>query len=84
MILIRANAFGSDRHLCSPQRRELDAFLTVEGKDANKWGTHRPQDTILEIYAALAAATQSGQPYQTRLNPGPADPRVAHPPRPAS
>ena len=31
--------------------------------------------------AALAAATQSGQPYQIRLDPGLADPRVAHPPR---
>lgn len=32
-----------------------------------------------DTWAALAAATQSGQPYETRLNPPPADPRVAHP-----
>lgn len=84
MTWIRANVVGSDGHLLFPQRSKLDAFLTVEGKDADEWGTYRIQDTILEIYDALAAATQSGQPHQTCLNPGPADPRVAHPPRPAS
>ena len=40
-----------------------------------------PQDTILELSAALAAATQSVQPYQARLHPGPADPRVEHSPQ---
>ena len=43
-----------------------------------------PQDNILEINAALAAATPASQPFQMCLNPGPADPRVAHPPRPAT
>lgn len=39
-------------------------------------------DNALNVnYIALAAAAQSGQPYQTRLNPPPADPRLAHPPR---
>ena len=31
--------------------------------------------------ADQAAATQTGKPYQTRLDPLPGDPRVAHPPR---
>ena len=84
MTLTHTNAFGSAGHLLFPQRSKLDAFLTAEGMDEAKWRTYRTKDTILEIYAALAAASQSDQPYQTRLNPGPADPRVAHPPRPAS
>jgi hypothetical protein len=29
---------------------------------------------------AMAAAERTGVPYQTRLDPPPADPRVAHPP----
>ena len=34
---------------------------------------------ILEIYDEMAAAVRAGVPYQTRLDPPPADPRVAHP-----
>jgi len=34
---------------------------------------------ILEIYDEMAQAMRTGVPYQTRLNPPPADPRVAHP-----
>jgi len=34
---------------------------------------------ISEFYNALAAAMQTGQPYQTRLDPPPADPRCCHP-----
>jgi len=49
--------------------------------DADEWGTYRTTDTVLDIYDALAAATQSGQPYQTRLNPPPADARCWHPPK---
>jgi hypothetical protein len=32
----------------------------------------------LEIYDAMAEAERTGVPYQTRLDPPPADPRVAH------
>ena len=38
MTLIRTSAFGSGGHLPVPQRSKLDAFLTVEGKDVDKWG----------------------------------------------
>lgn len=33
----------------------------------------------LEIYDAMAEAARTGQPDQSRLDPPPADPRVAHP-----
>ena len=33
---------------------------------------------ILEIYDALAESARTGQPYRTRLDPPPADPRLAH------
>ncbi len=38
-------------------------------------------DAILEIYDELAEAIVTGRRYQTRLDPPPADPCVAHPPR---
>jgi len=34
---------------------------------------------ILECYDAMATAMRTGRPYQTILDPPPADPRVAHP-----
>ncbi len=59
----------------------MDTFPVVRRKDEDKHGHYRAKDTILETYAALAEAQRTGQPYQTRLNPPPADPRCCHPPR---
>ncbi|MBV8075058.1 MAG: hypothetical protein JO284_01580, partial [Planctomycetaceae bacterium] len=50
-------------------------------KDEQEHGEYRTKRVILEIYDALAEAIRTGQPYQTRLDPPPADLRVAHPPR---
>jgi hypothetical protein len=33
---------------------------------------------ILEVYDAMQQAMDSSQPYQTQLDPPPADPSVAH------
>jgi hypothetical protein len=41
-------------------------------------GEYRTKRVILEIYDAMQQAMDSGQPYQTRLDPPPADPSVAH------
>ncbi len=38
---------------------------------------------ILEIYDAMNRAIETGEPYQTLLDPPPADPSVAHPTREA-
>jgi hypothetical protein len=37
-----------------------------------------PSASILEIYDAMAEAAPTGTPCRTRLDPPPADPRVAH------
>ncbi|MDI7269394.1 MAG: hypothetical protein QME96_15510, partial [Myxococcota bacterium] len=42
-------------------------------------GDYRTKRVILEIYDAMAEAARTGKPYETRLDPPPADPRVAHP-----
>jgi len=60
----------------------LDPFPTVKRKDEAKYnGIYRTKDTILEIYDALTESIRTGHPYQTRLDPPPADPRCCHPSR---
>jgi len=61
----------------------MDTFPIVKRKDEEKHGTNRTKETILQIYDALWQAITSGQPYQTLLNPPPADPRCCHPPKEA-
>jgi hypothetical protein len=50
-------------------------------KDESKFGEYRTKRVILEIFDAMQRAIDTGEPYQTLLDPPPADPRVAHPPR---
>ena len=57
----------------------LDTFPIVRRKDEQQTGEYRTRRIILEIYDAMAEAERTGVPYQTRLDPPPADPRVAHP-----
>ena len=56
-------------------------FPIVKRKDEAAHGEYRTKRVILEIYDAMQQAIETGQPYQTLLDPPPADPRVAHPPR---
>lgn len=58
-----------------------DTFPIAKRKDQAKFnGDYRTKRVILEIYATLAASMQNGKPYQTRLDPPPADPSCCHPP----
>ena len=59
----------------------MDTFPIVRKNDEKAHGEYRTSRLILEIYDELAEAIRTGRPYQTRLDPPPADPRVAHPPR---
>jgi hypothetical protein len=57
----------------------MDKFPIVKRKDEERFnGDYRTKRVILEIYDALAKSIRTGQPYRTRLDPPPADPRVAH------
>ena len=85
-FLLRAELDAAFFHLYGLNRDDtayiLDTFPIVRRKDEAKYnGEYKTKTTILEIYDALAESTRTGQPYQTRLSPPPADPRVAHPPR---
>ena len=58
----------------------MDTFPIVRRREEHQFGEYRTKRVILEIYDALTAAARTGVPYQTRLDPPPADPRVAHQP----
>jgi hypothetical protein len=72
-------------HLYGSARDEathaLQSFRVINLRDVDKHGRHRTLETIMGIYDALAEAARTGGPYQTCLDPPPADPRVAHEPR---
>lgn len=60
----------------------MDTFPIVKRKDEEKYdGDYRTKRIILEIYDDMQEATRTGEPYQTRLDPPPADPSCCHPPR---
>ena len=84
-ILLRAELDAALFHLYGLLRDEseyvLDAFELLRERDEKEHGEYRTKRIILEIYEAMAEAARTGQPYATRLDPPPADPRVAHPPR---
>ena len=69
-------------HMYGINREDVDyimeTFPIVKRKDAKKYGEYRTKRVILECYDAMAEAIKTGRPYQTILDPPPADPRVAH------
>ncbi|MDA2923114.1 N-6 DNA methylase [Acidobacteria bacterium AH-259-L09] len=58
----------------------METFPIVKRKDEQAYGEYRTKRVILEIYDHMQHAIDTGQPYQTLLDPPPVDPRVAHPP----
>jgi len=59
----------------------METFPIVKRRDEQRYGEYRTKRVILEIYDAMQRAIETGDPYQTLLDPPPADPRVAHPPK---
>ena len=58
--------------------RILETFDVLKRKDVRNHGDYRTKLQILEIYDAMERAIDTGIPYQTLLDPPPADPCVAH------
>lgn len=69
-------------HLYEIERKDVDyimeTFPIVKRKDEEKYGEYRTKRVILEIYDEMAECKKKGIQYQTKLDPPPADPRVAH------
>lgn len=61
----------------------METFPIVKRKDEATHGEYRTKRVVLEIYDEMQQAMETGRPYQTRLDPPPADPKVAHPADPA-
>jgi hypothetical protein len=82
---LRAELDAAFFHLYGITRDDVDyimeTFPIVKRKDEEAHGTYRTKEAILAIYDRMQRAIDSGEPYQTMLDPPPADPRVAHPPR---
>jgi len=56
----------------------MDTFPIVKQKDEEKFGDYRTKLQILKIFDLMQEAINSGEPYQTLVDPPPADPNVAH------
>lgn len=71
-----------ERHFPTPRHAVeyiMETFPIVKRRDIEAYGHYRTKDTILSIYDDMAEAIRTGKPYQTRLDPPPADPRCCHP-----
>lgn len=60
----------------------MDTFPIVKRKNEIKHGHYHTKETILQIYESHTEAIQSDRPYQTMLNPPPADEACCHLPKP--
>ena len=52
----------------------METFPIVKRKDEKQHGEYRTKRVILEIYDAMQKAIDTGQPYQTLLDPPPGPP----------
>jgi hypothetical protein len=81
-FLLRCELDAAFFHLYGLSRDDadyvMDTFPIVRKNDEKAHGEYRTKRVILEIYDAMAEAARTGKPYETRLDPPPADPRVAH------
>ncbi|MGO9338838.1 MAG: Eco57I restriction-modification methylase domain-containing protein [Terracidiphilus sp.] len=81
---LQAEIDAAVMHLYSLSRTQaewiLDSFTVLRKYEENDLGEYRTKRVILEIYDAMGEAARTGIPYQTCLEPPPADPRVAHAP----
>jgi hypothetical protein len=82
-FLLRCELDAAFFHLYGLSRDDtdyvMDTFPVVRKNDEKAHGEYRTKRVILEIYDAMAEAARTGEPYQSRLDPPPGDPRVAHP-----
>ena len=80
-FLLRCELDAAFFHLYGLSRDDtdhvMDSFPIVRRHDEACHGEYRTKRVILEIYDQMAIATRTGKPFQTRLDPPPADPRVS-------
>jgi hypothetical protein len=76
-FLLRCELDAAYFHLYGIKREDvayiLETFPIVKRKDQQAHGEYRTKRVILEIYDAMQRAMETGEPYQTRLDPKPAN-----------
>jgi hypothetical protein len=84
-FLLRCELDAAYFHLYGIERDDvdyiMDTFRIWKEKEEKQYGEYRTKRVILEIYDGMQRAIETGEPYQTRLDPPPADPTMAHPPK---
>ncbi|MEZ5278970.1 MAG: hypothetical protein R2770_00725 [Acidimicrobiales bacterium] len=82
--LLRAELDAAFFHIYGMARHDvdyiMDTFPIVRRKDEGEYSEYRTKRLILEVYDRMAEAITSGQPYETLLDPPPADPSLCHDP----
>ena len=75
--LLRAELDAAYFHLYGVERDDVDyvmtTFTVVRKRDEARSGEYRTKRLILEIYDAMATAIETGEPYQTVLDPPPGE-----------
>jgi hypothetical protein len=67
--------YGLDRRAAE---HVLDSFAALRDAEVSAAEEYRTKSLVLECFDAMSRAAEMGTRYQTRLDPPPADPRVAH------
>jgi len=82
-FLLRCELDAAFFHLYGISRDDadyiLETFPIVRKNDEKAHGEYRTKRVILDLYDELALASRTGRAYVSRLDPPPADLRVAHP-----
>jgi hypothetical protein len=81
--LLQAEIDAAVLHLSDLTRPQaewvLDSFTVLRKYEEHDHGEYRTKRLVLEMYDAMTVSISTGQPYQTRLDPPPSDPRCCHP-----
>ncbi len=84
-FLLRCELDAAYFHLYGIARDDVDhimgTFRVWKEKEEKVSGEYRTKRVILEIYDRIKRAMDTDEPYQTTLQPPPADPSLAHSPR---
>ncbi len=56
----------------------MNTFEALRRAELRQWGEYRTKRLILGRYDAISESERRGVPYQTKLDPPPSDPSVAH------
>ena len=83
-LVLRSELDAALFHLYRIERDDvsyiMSSFPIVQRKDEAEHGEFRTKRLILEVYDRMAEAIESGRPYETLLDPPPADPSLRHDP----